>query len=134
MSKPILRSVFAIIWGALLTVLLSVTTDNLLHQAGVFVAQGPSSDKALGLATAYRTLYGVLGAYVAARLAPYKPMAHALVLGTIGMVVSIIGTVATWNHTAEFGPHWYPISLVILALPPAWLGGKIREMQLRGKY
>ena len=54
----------------------------------------------------------------------------SILLGTLGFAVSILGTVATWNNTAEFGPHWYPLLLVVLALPPAWIGGKIRERQL----
>lgn len=80
------------------------------------------------LATIYRTVYGVLGAYVAARLAPYRPMTHALVLGGIGFFVSILGTVVTWNKGPEYGQHWYPITLIVLAIPTAWLGAKLFEM------
>jgi hypothetical protein len=32
---------------------------------------------------------------------------------------------ATWNK--NLGPHWYPIALVILAIPQCWLGGKLFE-------
>ena len=84
------------------------------------------------LATIYRTVYGVLGCYIAARLAPSKPMLHAMVLGFLGFALSIVGVVMTWNRTAEFGPRWYPIALVVLALPTAWLGGKLRERQVSG--
>ena len=83
------------------------------------------------LATTYRTVYGVAGSYVAARLAPSRPMGHALVLGATGLVVSIVGAVATWNKVPSLGPHWYPLALVVLAMPPAWAGGKLRMMQLR---
>jgi len=72
----------------------------------------------------------VLGSYIAARLAPSRPMLHAVVLGILGFVVSVIGAILTWNHTAEFGPHWYPIALVILALPTAWVGGMLRDLQV----
>jgi hypothetical protein len=37
-----------------------------------------------------------------------------------------MGVVATWNKGPEFGPKWYPIALVITALPVTWLGGKLR--------
>jgi hypothetical protein len=38
-------------------------------------------------------------------------------------VVALIGVVTTWNM--GLGPRWYPISLVILALPEAWLGARL---------
>jgi len=31
---------------------------------------------------------------------------------------------------AEFGPRWYPVALVVLAMPQSWLGGQLRVMQL----
>jgi len=82
------------------------------------------------LATTYRIVYAILGSYVIARLAPNRPMQHALLGGAIGLLVSIIGAVATWNR--DLGPHWYPVALAVTALPCAWLGGKLRLMQLRG--
>jgi len=87
-------------------------------------------DGALLLATSYRTVYGVLGSYIMARLAPDRPMQHALVGGFLGLVVSIAGAAATWNKGPAFGPHWYPLALVVLAMPQAWAGGKFRMMQL----
>ncbi|HEY2960869.1 MAG TPA: hypothetical protein VGJ37_00510 [Pyrinomonadaceae bacterium] len=37
---------------------------------------------------------------------------------------------ATWNKGPEFGPGWYPLTLVALSLPLAWIGGKLRLEQL----
>ena len=88
----------------------------------------PATDRILALATIYRTIYGVMGAYVAAWLAPYRPMLHALVLGAIGFFVSILGTAVTWNKGPEYGQHWYPITLIVLAIPTAWVGAKLFEM------
>ena len=88
-------------------------------------------DKLLLLATVYRTIYGVLGSYVTARLAPYRPMLHAMVGGAIGFVLGVIGAAVTWNQGPAFGPHWYPLALIAVALPQSWLGGKLRENQLR---
>jgi surface polysaccharide O-acyltransferase-like enzyme len=83
------------------------------------------------LATAYRVVYGVVGGYIAARLAPDRPIQHAVALGVVGVVLSTAGTVATWNKGPEFGPKWYPIVLVVTAIPVSWVGGKIRAMQVR---
>jgi len=49
--------------------------------------------------------------------------------GVVGLAVSIVGTVVTWNKGPEFGPHWYPLALVALAMPTAWAGGRLRELQ-----
>jgi len=56
------------------------------------------------VATAYRMVYAVAGSYIAARLAPDRPMQHALVLGFVGLALSIAGAVATWNAGPELGP------------------------------
>jgi hypothetical protein len=54
-----------------------------------------------------------------------------MVLGAIGVAISTIGVVATWNRGPEFGPKWYPLGLIVLAMPLSWPGGILREMQLR---
>jgi hypothetical protein len=113
---------------------ITLGTDELLHVTGVFPPWGESMvgfDKALLLATAYRIVYGIAGSYIIARLAPDRPMQHALVGGAIGFIVSVVGAVATWNSGPAFGPHWYPVALAVTALPCAWVGGKLRLMQLR---
>lgn len=132
MNKNTLRSIAAVFAGALAGIVLSIGTDMALYATDVFPKFGqPMVDSLLLLATAYRTVYGVVGSYITARLAPNQPMRHALVLGVLGLAVSIVGAVVTWNKGPAFGPHWYPLALVALAMPPAWVGGRLREMQLR---
>jgi hypothetical protein len=63
----------------------------------------------LGLATLYRAIYGILGSYVIARLAPNRPMGHSLLAGILGLVMSSLGAAAAWNTTV--GQHWYPVVL-----------------------
>jgi len=82
------------------------------------------------LATAYRIVYSVLGSYLTARLAPHRPMLHALILGVVGVLLSTAGALSTWNKGPEFGPKWYPITLIVMAIPLAWIGGKLRVKQL----
>jgi hypothetical protein len=106
-----------------------MATDALLHATGVYPPMNapPMSDALFLLATAYRILYGVLGCYVAARLAPHRPLSHALALGLVGTLISIAGAIAMWDA----GPAWYSLAVVAMSLPCAWVGGKLRLAQLR---
>jgi hypothetical protein len=133
-SRRILRSIGAVLAGLLAVFILSLGTDGVLHATGVYPPWlQPMSGALFMLATAYRLVYGVLGGYLAARLAPARPMRHALVLGVVGLALSITGAAATWNAGPELGPRWYPLALVATALPCAWVGGKLCEMQLRAR-
>jgi hypothetical protein len=112
--------------GFVAVVILSLGTDIVLRAAGIFPALGlRMGDKLLLLATAYRTLYGVAGSYITARLAPDRPMQHALAGGVVGLVLSTVGAVVTWNKGPAFGPHWYPLALIATAMPCAWAGGAL---------
>ena len=78
------------------------------------------------LALVYRCIYAVIGGYIAAMFAPNHPVGHAIILGIIGLVASIFGAVVAW----DLSPHWYPIALIITALPCTWLGGKLKTRGL----
>ncbi len=130
-SRLILRRIGAVVAGLLVVVILSTVTDKVLHATGVFPPEGePMSDALFLLATVYRIIYGIAGGYLAARLAPDKPMAHALTLGLVGFVLSIVGAVATWNAGAAFGPKWYPLALIAIAIPSARAGGRLFDRQV----
>ena len=120
--------------GFFATFILSIGTDMLLHAAGVFPRWGqPMSNALFALAPAYRTIYTVAGGYITARLAANKPMGHVWTLGVIGLLAAIAGTVATWDKGPEFGPKWYPLALVVLAIPCVWLGGKLAQRAIARK-
>ena len=122
------RSIGAVVAGLLFIVITSTATDFLMHSTGVFPPPGEPMPASLWLlATAYRIVFSVVGCGIAAKLAPYQPMRHALILGLIGVMISTAGTLATWNKGPGFGPKWYPIGLILVALPCAWLGGKLAE-------
>ena len=118
------RSIVAVLAGFAAVVALSIGTDHVLHTLGVFPQWGePMWEPGLNvLALTYRVAYGVLGGYVAARLAPRRSMRHALILGWIGFGVSLVGAIVA-IRTANLGPMWFPIALVLTAVPCAWLGG-----------
>ncbi len=130
------RSIAAVLIGIVAGIIFTLGTDIVLHAIHVFPPWGASMagfEGALLLATAYRAVYGVMGSYIIARLAPDRPMLHALVGGFIGLAVSIVGAAVTWNKGPAFGPHWYPLALIVLAIPQAWAGGRLYEMQSRAR-
>ena len=123
-----LRSAGAVFAGLLVNAALAHAVDAVLHATGVYPPFGrPMADSLFVLAAAYRAVFGVLGCLVAGLLAPARPQAHAMALGALGVVLGALGAAATWNAGPEFGPRWYPLSLVALALPCAWLGGRMAE-------
>lgn len=125
------RSIGAVLAGFVAVVILSIGTDLALVAAGVFppLSQPASfTTPLLLLATAYRSVYSVAGSYLAARLAPDRPMGHALALGVVGLAVSLAGAIVMRG----VGPAWYPIALILLAMPCAWLGGVLYRARQAG--
>lgn len=116
-----LRSAGALIAGFVAVFVLSTGTDFALQAAGIFPPLGgtPFSAPLLLIATAHRSVWAVLGSFIAARLAPNRPMAHALILGGVGVALNLAGLIVMWR----LGAHWYPALLTVLALPCAWAGG-----------
>ena len=117
------RSVLAVFLGFVTVVVLSLGTDQILHALKVYPPWGqPMYEPGLNLlALSYRIVYTILAMYVTAKYAPYSPMRHVWVAGTIGFVVGIVGVIAA--IPLNLGPIWYPIAIALTALPCAWLGG-----------
>jgi hypothetical protein len=104
----LLQSVAAVLFGMIAIVVLSLGTDQVLHVLEVYPPwsqpMNDTSDNLLALT--YRCVYGVLGSYLTARLAPYSPLGHSLAGGAIGFVLSTAGAIAAINM--NLGPSWYP--------------------------
>jgi hypothetical protein len=124
-ARRILQSLGAVLAGFVAVFVLSLGTDQIFHTLEVFPPWGEPMEVTglYVLALAYRLVYGVAGGWITARLAPSAPVGHALALGIVGLAASIAGTIAMWN----FGPHWYPLTLVVTAVPCAWLGGVLHR-------
>ena len=120
-----LKSIGAVLAGFVTVFALSAGTDFVLETLGVFPPlsdPGSYTSLMLGFALLYRCIYTVGGGYVTARLAPDRPMGHAIALGLLGIVAASIGVIVGWKLSA----HWYPIALALTALPCTWLGGRLK--------
>jgi hypothetical protein len=123
------RSVVAIVVGFLVIGVLAMGTDAILKSTvpGVF---GPDdrvdSVPWLLVIQVYVFAYAAFGCWLCARLAPNRPMRHALILGALGLAFNIAGSIALWDKM----PAWYHIVALALVMPAAWVGGRIRERQL----
>ncbi|MEI9886597.1 MAG: hypothetical protein WDN08_08865 [Rhizomicrobium sp.] len=119
-----LRSIGAVIGGFVVLAVLSTAMDAALESTilpGLAKAQATTGEWIF--VTVYRAVFSIFGCYLAARWAPSRPMAHALALGAIGVILSSLGAHVMWS----LGTHWYPIALIVIALPCAWIGGWLYE-------
>ena len=122
------QSIIAVVAGLVFIIVVTTVVDIVLHKMGVYPPlDHPINDTLSALATAYRIVISIAGAWLTARLAPDKPMKHALILGVVGTFLGLVGVVTTWN--SGLGPRWYPIALAVLAIPQCWVGGKLYEVQ-----
>jgi hypothetical protein len=124
-SKRLGRSLVAIAAGFITFFVLSLATDNLLRVLHILPRLNePVTQGSYLIMTLYRMLFAVGGCYLAARLAPSAPMRHALILGGIGLVLSLLELFAAIVMPTP-GPLWYPALLVLAAVPCAWIGAKL---------
>ncbi len=122
MGKTIGRSIVAFLAAIAVTFILSYATDAALVAANIMESGVlPESVAIVMLIIAYRTAYNILGAYIVAKLAPKRPMAHAMVLAALG----IIGSLSAMATMSDSDQYYYPIILSVLVLPSTWLGAKL---------
>ena len=125
-ARP-LRTVAAIFAGLLAIIVLSLGTDVILHALDIYPPWGqPMHETSLNaLALSYRCVYGIVGGYVAAGLAPRDPMRHALILGAVGTGLGVLGGISATR--ADLGPIWFSVALVLTTLPCAWIGARLQQ-------
>ena len=123
----ILKSIGAILAGLVFIGVSHSLVDFILESLGIFTPTTQRFDTTWMVLTAtlYRTLLSIIGCFITAVLAPSRPMLHAIILGAIGLVLSTAAAIAT--IPLDWSPAWYPITLVLVTLPCAWIGGKLAE-------
>ena len=124
MTPSTRKSIWAVVAGVLFTIVVTTLVDILLHLVHVFPPMGqPLDDRLSAIALSYRIPITIAGAYLTAKLAPARPMKHAMILGVVGTALGGLGVVATMGK--DLGPAWYPVSLAVLAIPLCWIGGRL---------
>ena len=123
------RSAASIAAGFVTIFVLAMGTDVALRALlpDRFGPNGRVDDVALLVLTQlYVFAFAAFGCWLTARLAPDRPLRHALILGALGLAFNVVGTIAMW----ETAPAWYHLVALALVMPAAWVGGTIRERQL----
>jgi hypothetical protein len=124
-----MRSIWAVVAGFLFIMVLSLGADAIVAAISpkVFNANGGTTNVVILLTmTVYVGAFAIVGSYITARLAPAHPMRHALILGALGLITSLILTLRVW----EVNPAWFNILNLVLIMPYAWLGGRLRENEM----
>jgi hypothetical protein len=120
------RSIGAVVVGFLFISALSFGSDIMLRVTfpdDVDVPVRIVSARVLSLSLISAAVYATVGCYLTARLAPSRPMWHALVLGALVLVFTELNATALWMLAAT----WYKLASLALVMPCAWLGGWLAE-------
>lgn len=122
-----LKSAGAVLAGLIVVVVLSTTTDAVLHATHIF----PPPDQVMTdpmlylLALTYRGVFTLLGGWVVARLAPTSPMTHVVVLAVIGLLLGGLGVFAA--VATNLGPLWYAVAVAVTGPLLTLVGGKLHR-------
>src|SRR5690349_8835915 len=108
MAWLIARRILAVVGGFLFIAVLSTLADTALEKTiWPGLARADATTAQWIVVTLYRAAISIAGCVLAAWLAPDRPMAHALALGVVGVIVSALGLFVMWG----VGPLWYPVAL-----------------------
>ncbi len=114
-----LQSILALAAGFVLIVILVFEAD------AAYLLPTPHDPASFALMLWSMLVCVASGGYVTARLAPRRPLRHALELGLLVMFVTAVMywlDVTPGNHAAT------QISVLIVILPAAWLGGTLARV------
>jgi uncharacterized membrane protein YeaQ/YmgE (transglycosylase-associated protein family) len=127
----ILKSIGVLLLAFVGNALLSVLTDFLLERTGVLPnpERGLFETWAILLCLFYRAVYGVLAGFIIANLAPNKPVLHALILGVIGVIITLLSV--SNPEFAQKSTLWFGYTLAVITIPCLWLGVKIQQSYIK---
>lgn len=128
-----LRRTVSVVVGLIVILLLVGVTDAIL--AGIFPTQFRNADGSHafpGLSLVvfimiYSFIYAGVGGYLTASIAPQSPLAHAVALGVLLVIISAIFAVMNpYQH-----PWWYLLACTVLITVGCILGGSLKAQRTR---
>ena len=122
----IVRSVLAVVVGFVVIGALAFGTGTLVASMwhGAHGADGtPVTTAARVAQLLYVGVFAVFGCWLAGRLAPSRPMAHALAVGVLGLILNVA---SAWAMK-DGHPAWYLAAGVLTTMLWAWIGGRLAE-------
>jgi hypothetical protein len=118
------RSIVTIAVGFLFIAVLTLGTDALVRVAfpDAFDESGRTEKLSILIFSVVDVgIYTIVGCYLTARLAPSRPMWHALVVGLLGLIFVVADTIAFWPEA----PTWFNVLSLAPLMLYAWIGGKL---------
>jgi len=118
-----MRLILAVVTAFVITGVLSSAVDHVFHVTGVYPPYGAPmfETNLLLLASSYRLIFQVLGAYVMAIVAREKAVAGGWIVGILGTLLWAVGG----YFMRDFGPMWYSLVGALLSIPSVLLGVKL---------
>ena len=123
--KSVLQSIGAVLAGYLSSAILTAITIAALS---VLFPESyePENSGWVIFNVIYGCVFAVLGGYLAARLAPSRPLMHATILGVLMAIFAVITgySISVAPPSPEYAnqPAWYYPALAITVLPSILLG------------
>ena len=123
-----LRFILSVLAGFAATAILSTAADAVCHSAGIFPPSGQACFKTgpFVLASAYRVIFQVFGAWLAATIAKDKAKTAVWTIGILGSLLWLLGALLNKG----MGPLWYPLLGAALSIPTVLAGLKIYQRRL----
>jgi len=124
--KNVYKSIGVILLAFISITLLSIATDFLLESIGILPdpKKGLFDTRTIILVLAYRGIYTIFAGFIIAKLAPSKTILHAIILGAIGIIITILAT--TDPSFVDKAPLWFGYTMAAITVPCLWLGVNIQ--------
>lgn len=128
-----LRRIGSVLLGLIVILLLVGVTDAILEKlfpAQFVAADGHSTLPSLPLVVfiiGYAFAYAGVGGYLTARVAPQSPLAHALALGALLLLVSLAFALANPHQQ----PLWYLLTSTVCVVLGCVAGGGLNARSAR---
>ena len=124
---PVVRSIVAVAAGFFASTVMSLGGDLAFRRTSpdAFDANGHArADSTLFIMMGYEALFVLIAGYVTARLAIRRVYAHAVAMAGVVLLMRASTVFLTWDAA----PPWFHLGVLLLIVPLALLGPKLKEL------